>query len=206
MLTQILVRIIMAGIVGMAVGIVTSRTTARLFSIICMGAALLTLISTEYFKVLNDPWFSDPGRLSAQMVSALGFLGTGLIWVSEKNEVQGLSVAASLWVTAILGMLVGAGLENVSAAAVFIVIIIYVFSGFIKKRFLIIGVAADKISGAQDMKNPGFNPDSASRLQYGLILLGNISFRYFYSLGNHVTTVSGTHRTPSLGGNYLVNP
>jgi putative Mg2+ transporter-C (MgtC) family protein len=135
MLTQILVQIVIAGIVGMMVGIITSRNTTRMFSIICMGAALLTVISTEYYKVLAYPWYGDPGRLSAQMVSALGFLGTGLIWISERNEVQGLSVAASLWLTAILGMLVGAGLENVSAAALFIVIAVYVVSGFIKRKF-----------------------------------------------------------------------
>lgn len=121
----ILGRILVGGIVGMLVGLGTSRYSVRLFAMVGAASALLTVASTEFFQLLAYPWYSDPGRLSAQIISAVGFFGTGLIWISEKNQVRGLSVAASLWLTAILGILIGAGLDKVSVLAVFLVVVVY---------------------------------------------------------------------------------
>lgn len=120
------VRILLAGAVGLVIGMfTTSARSARMFGLIAMGAALVTVTSTEFYKAVAGPWFSDPGRLSAQIVSALGFIGTGLIWISDDKQVRGLSVAASFWLTAIVGMLIGAGLKNMTVAAVFVTIMVY---------------------------------------------------------------------------------
>ncbi len=125
MLGGFLLRIIVAAAVGTLIGIRTNSAASRMFVIICTGAALLTIVSTEFYKVANYPWFSDPGRLSAQVIVALGFLGTGLIWVSEKQEVKGLTVAASIWLTAILGIVIGCGQGIVSLITLIIVVIGY---------------------------------------------------------------------------------
>lgn len=120
-------RIVFAGIAGFIIGTL-SRTvsTARVFAIVCMGAALVIITSTEFYRISSYPWISDPGRLSAQVISALGFIGTGLIWIStEDKRIKGLSNAANLWVTAIIGMLIGAGLQNAAIAGTFAVTIIY---------------------------------------------------------------------------------
>jgi putative Mg2+ transporter-C (MgtC) family protein len=93
-----------------------------MFAIVCTGATLLTLVSTEFYKVVDYPWFGDPGRLSAQILVALGFLGTGLIWVSEKQEIQGLSLAASLWLTAILGIVIGSG-QGITSLVILIMLV-----------------------------------------------------------------------------------
>lgn len=125
----ILIRIILAGIIGFIIGIRSDTFhTAIVFGITCMGTALLTITSTEFYKLSAFPWMGDPGRLSAQIISALGFIGSGLIWITNDRKVVGLPVAANLWITAILGMLIGAGLENTSVIAVFLVIIIYYLS------------------------------------------------------------------------------
>ena len=129
MLGSFLLRIVLAAAAGTIIGLKTSTVAARMFAIICTGAALLTIVSTEFYKVIDYPWFSDPGRLSAQIIAALGFLGTGLIWVSEKNEVHGLSVAASIWLTAILGILIGSGLGPASLIIVFSLVIAFVLFG-----------------------------------------------------------------------------
>ncbi len=125
MLGQYLLRIIVAAAIGTLIGTRTNSEASRMFVIICTGAALLTIVSTEFYKVGDYPWFSDPGRLSAQVIAALGFLGTGLIWVSEKQEVKGLSVAATLWVTAILGILIGTGLSVTNIAIIIFIVVIY---------------------------------------------------------------------------------
>lgn len=127
MLTASLVKLLAASAVGMVIGTVSNRSTARVFVMVCLGTALLTIVSTEFFKLVSYPWFGDPGRLSAQAISAIGFIGTGMIWISEKNEVEGLNVAASLWLTAIIGMLIGVGLKSVSVFALFVVLLFYWF-------------------------------------------------------------------------------
>lgn len=127
-------RILAAGLVGLIIGLFsTNARSARMFGLVAAGAALITVTSTEFYKIAAGPWFSDPGRLSAQIVSALGFIGTGLIWITEDKEVRGLTVSASLWLTAIVGMLIGAGLGHISTCAVLIVILIYWCTGVIIK-------------------------------------------------------------------------
>lgn len=124
-------KIILAGIVGLVIGLFNKylnclEDSARVFAIICMGAALTTIVSMEFFKSISYSWTTDPGRISAQVLSALGFIATGLIWMSEKDhKIKGVSVAASLWVTALLGMLIGAGLTSPTVLGVFFVIMVY---------------------------------------------------------------------------------
>lgn len=122
MLGQYLLRIIVAVVVGTIIGIRTDSAASRMFAIVCTGATLLTIVSTEFYKVVDYPWFGDPGRLSAQILVALGFLGTGLIWVSEKQEIKGISLAASLWLTAILGIVIGSG-QGITSLVILIMLV-----------------------------------------------------------------------------------
>lgn len=103
-------------------------STARTFIIICMGSALVTITSVEFFKMFDSAWYSDPARLSAQVVSALGFIGVGLIWMSEDRKIRGLSVAASLWITAIIGIMVGIGLLKIAFIVLLFLILIAYFA------------------------------------------------------------------------------
>ncbi|QGT99228.1 hypothetical protein SYNTR_0635 [Candidatus Syntrophocurvum alkaliphilum] len=134
----LLFRILLASIIGFIVGIMNKKhydtPTGIIFSLICIGACLITITSTEFYAIAGViPWASDPARLSAQIISALGFLGTGFIWINEKKEeVKGISAAASLWLTAVLGMLIGAGLSNITVVAVFFIILIYWISSQIE--------------------------------------------------------------------------
>lgn len=78
--------------------------------LICMGAALLTELSRS---VALEPgstssFHADPGRIAAQIVSGIGFLGAGTI-MKARGAVTGLTTAATLWVVAAIGMCVGAG-------------------------------------------------------------------------------------------------
>lgn len=78
--------------------------------LICLGAALLTELSRS---VALEPgsttqFRSDPGRIAAQIVSGVGFLGAGTI-MQARGSVTGLTTAATLWVVAAIGMAVGAG-------------------------------------------------------------------------------------------------
>jgi putative Mg2+ transporter-C (MgtC) family protein len=78
--------------------------------LICLGAALVTELSIAVARDITLPggFRSDPGRLAAQIVSGVGFLGAGTI-IQSRGSVVGLTTAATLWVVAAIGMAVGAG-------------------------------------------------------------------------------------------------
>jgi putative Mg2+ transporter-C (MgtC) family protein len=88
--------------------------------LICVGAALVTELSIVVAQDVTLPggFRSDPGRLAAQIVSGIGFLGAGTI-IQARGSVVGLTTAATLWVVAALGMAVGAGayLQAISGTA-----------------------------------------------------------------------------------------
>ena len=133
---QYLLQIIAAGAVGLILGQSNKSNSkvpaGRVFCIICMGSALLAIISVEYSKAIGLPWITDPGRISAQVVSALGFLGTGMVWISADNHVKGLPIAAGLWFAAILGILIGAGSFSISVVAIAFLLIINWLSKFVE--------------------------------------------------------------------------
>ncbi|WP_245836177.1 MgtC/SapB family protein [Paramicrobacterium agarici] len=89
----------------------------RTHTVVGLGAALFTLVSAYGFEnVLGPDVVLDPSRIAAQIVSGIGFLGAGVIFVRQ-NIVNGLTTAASIWVTAAIGMACGAGMPLVAAAA-----------------------------------------------------------------------------------------
>jgi putative Mg2+ transporter-C (MgtC) family protein len=126
----------LAGIIGFIMGVINNRQdntgSSRVFSLICMGAALITLIGAGIYQII--PWLGDPGRLPAQVISALGFLGSGMIWITRDKRVAGITGATALWLTAILGMLIGVGLNNASVLGVFFFIIIFLLSNITRRR------------------------------------------------------------------------
>ncbi|HOA73840.1 MAG TPA: MgtC/SapB family protein [Phycisphaerae bacterium] len=77
----------------------------RTVTLICMGSAIFTLVSILISRKEGD---ADPGRIAAQVVSGIGFLGAGAI-LHSKNRVRGLTTAATIWVVAAIGVLIGAG-------------------------------------------------------------------------------------------------
>ena len=131
----VLARIVLAGVSGALIGLFgCSRKNARLFSMVCMGAALVTYISAYYYTTLSMSWYADPGRLSAQIIVALGFIGSGLIWISPEKKVEGITTAAALWLTAIVGMAFGDGLSTINEALIIFLSISYLIYKLIPRR------------------------------------------------------------------------
>lgn len=82
----------------------------RTHTLVGLGAALLVIVSKYGFSdVLGSRVVLDPSRVAAQIVSGVGFIGGGLIFV-RGDAVRGLTTAAIVWVTAAIGMACGAGL------------------------------------------------------------------------------------------------
>lgn len=89
----------------------------RTHTIVGLGAALIMLISKYGFSdVVGSHVTLDPSRMAAQVVSGIGFVGGGLIFV-RRDAVRGLTTAATIWLTAGVGMACGANLPLLATAA-----------------------------------------------------------------------------------------
>ncbi|HEY2602592.1 MAG TPA: MgtC/SapB family protein [Thermoleophilaceae bacterium] len=100
----------------------------RTHTLVGVGAALFLIVSKYGFSdVLGPDVVLDPSRVAAQIVSGIGFIGGGLIFV-RGDAVRGLTTAAIVWVTAAIGMACGAGLALLAiavTAAHFVVVFVY---------------------------------------------------------------------------------
>ena len=105
------IRLIMATIFGGLVGwerIVTHHNAGiKTFALVSLGSAVATVLNI-YLANLPEMG-ADVSRIPAGVVSGIGFLGAGTILVTGKKQIKGLSTAATLWVTACMGMAIGAG-------------------------------------------------------------------------------------------------
>ena len=128
---SVFVRLACAFICGGIIGIERSykRRPAgfRTHILICIGAAITTL--TSQYLYLNMHYFTDMARLGAQVVAGIGFIGAGTIIVTKRQNVKGLTTAAGLWTSAIIGLAFGGGFyEGGILATGFIMLAEQVFS------------------------------------------------------------------------------
>lgn len=109
---------VLSGVIGVERELRQKSAGARTHILVGMGSALFTLVSAYGFShLLGDDVVLDPSRIAAQIVSGIGFLGAGVIFVRQ-NIVSGLTTAASIWVTAAVGMACGAGMPIIAALTV----------------------------------------------------------------------------------------
>lgn len=104
------VRLIMAAVLGSVIGMERGATKhaagLRTFTLVCLGAALAQIVDMKCILTYGS---GDPVRLAQGVISGMGFLGVGTIVVTGKSHIRGLTTAATLWTTAILGISIGAG-------------------------------------------------------------------------------------------------
>jgi putative Mg2+ transporter-C (MgtC) family protein len=86
----------------------------RTHILIALGATLLMLLSIWIPQEFLDMKNGDPGRIAAQVVSGIGFLGAGAM-IRLGNNIKGLTTAASLWLIAAVGLAIGAGMYLAAA-------------------------------------------------------------------------------------------
>jgi putative Mg2+ transporter-C (MgtC) family protein len=109
---RLIFRLIVAAILGALIGFerdIHGRAAGlRTCLLVSMGAAVFMILSEFVSSLGNRTSMSDPGRIAAQIVTGIGFLGAGTI-IKEGLTIRGLTTAASLWVVAGVGMASGAG-------------------------------------------------------------------------------------------------
>ena len=116
-------QLLLAAFLGVLIGIERELAgkdpSIRTFSLISMGSCIFTILSWDTVREFH---FGDPGRIAAQIVSGIGFIGAGTIFRS-KHGVSGFTTAALMWVTAGVGMAVGFGRADLATSATVIAIV-----------------------------------------------------------------------------------
>ncbi len=116
---ELLLRLGLAVVLGAAMGYNPERARKpaglRTHVLVSVGSAMFMLISLEmYFRFNHGGTSVDPGRIAAQVVSGIGFIGAGTILHSEGGLVKGLTTAASVWAVSGVGLACGAGMYELA--------------------------------------------------------------------------------------------
>jgi putative Mg2+ transporter-C (MgtC) family protein len=111
-LGELALALLLSSLIGLEREIrITKSAGLRTHTLVGVGAALLMLVSKYGFGnvIASNQIVLDPSRVAAQIVSGIGFIGGGLIFV-QRDIVRGLTTAAGIWLTSAIGMACGAGL------------------------------------------------------------------------------------------------
>lgn len=132
-------KLLLSMLLGATIGLERRRkgqiAGMRTFALISMGATLAMLVSIyipqEYMGLKNG----DPGRIAAQVISGIGFLGAGAI-IQSKGAVRGLTTAAGIWINACIGLAIGAGMYIISIVAAALIICVLIALDTIENHLL----------------------------------------------------------------------
>lgn len=122
-ITAVVVRILLAMFLGGIIGIEREKSKRpagfRTHILVCVGACMTALIGLFVWYEMGA--VTDPVRISAQVISGIGFLGVGTILVKEHDHITGLTTAAGLWTTAAIGIACGYGFYSVALVGTLVV-------------------------------------------------------------------------------------
>ena len=119
---RIVAALLMGGILGLERGMKNRPAGLRTYMLVCVGSCLIMMTNQYIYQATGT---GDPTRMSAQVVSGIGFLGAGTIVVTQRNQIKGLSTAAGLWVCAAAGLALGIGFYEaavIGGVAIFVVL------------------------------------------------------------------------------------
>jgi putative Mg2+ transporter-C (MgtC) family protein len=114
MITRLVLASVLGGLIGLEREIHGRPAGFRTHLLVSLGSCLFTIASIDFYRLYGNfsgtvPVGVDAGRIAAQIVSGIGFLGAGAI-IKEKASIRGLTTAACLWVAAAIGLACGTGL------------------------------------------------------------------------------------------------
>ena len=108
-IVRLLVGFLLGAIIGAERQARRREAGLRTFTLICLGSTMSMLVSIWIPQTYPNFLNGDPGRIAAQVLTGIGFLGAGAI-IQGKGSVHGLTTAAGVWVVAVIGLAVGAGM------------------------------------------------------------------------------------------------
>lgn len=137
---DIILRITIATLLGVFLGL--ERTLAgkgagmRTYGLITLGSSVFVIISEVIILSLSNPLIASPLMIPAAIITGVGFIGAGLI-IFQSHKITGLTTAASLWVSAGVGIASGLGLFNIAiigtVAALLVLTVMWFLEEILKK-------------------------------------------------------------------------
>ncbi|MBZ0100179.1 MAG: MgtC/SapB family protein [Taibaiella sp.] len=127
--TEDVQKVLIAALLGMVIGLEREWSGKpaglRTLILVCTGSALFTIVSYNIAE-LDNTGETDISRIASNIVTGIGFIGAGIIF-KGKNNVHGLTTAATVWIAAAIGMAVGTGdymLAVVATVAVWLILVV----------------------------------------------------------------------------------
>ena len=134
LIQRLLLAAVLGGVLGFEREVRQKSAGLRTNMLIAIGSALFTLMSYE----LADAAGADPGRVAAQIVTGIGFLGAGAI-IRRDGDIHGLTTAATIWVNAAVGVAAGGGEFHLAliatAVTLTVLLMLHPLESIIERRF-----------------------------------------------------------------------
>jgi len=149
-LTRLIIALLIGGAIGLEREFKGKPAGMRTNMLICVGSCLIMIISIEI--AAGAVRTADPGRIAAQVVTGIGFLGAGTI-IRSRFHIVGLTTAATIWTLSALGLAIGAGYIVLSVIVALLITITLVFIGLAeekldtKRSYHVIQVSIDRGDG-----------------------------------------------------------
>lgn len=133
MMLRIFLAMLMGGLIGLDREQKKRPAGFRTYMLVALAAASTQILSQYLTLMLDTQWAdafaivgqrTDAVRLGAQIVSGVGFIGTGTILLTERQEVKGLTTASCLWASACMGLAIGAGFYECMAVGLILIALV----------------------------------------------------------------------------------
>lgn len=127
---RLLLAIVFGGAIGLERGRKNRPAGFRTYMVVCLGATLTMILGQYELHMVDTHWVSqanlvgtktDITRFGAQVINGVGFLGAGTILITGRQQIKGLTTAASLWASACMGLVIGASFYECAFLAFFLI-------------------------------------------------------------------------------------
>ena len=134
MVLRLVLSLLLSSLIGLERESRRQQAGFRTHILISLGSTLLMLLSIYIPQTFQNFQNGDPGRIAAQVVSGIGFLGAGAIFKLGSN-VRGLTTAATIWAVAAIGLTVGAGMYSGALIATLLILFVLIILDWVENKF-----------------------------------------------------------------------
>ena len=213
-LIRLLAALFAGGLIGFERAYNGRPAGLRTHSLVCMSSSLLMLLTVYQWELLStmpmDTIRVDPTRMAQGVMTGIGFLGAGVI-MKEKFTIRGLTTAASIWITASIGIILGMGFYKAGIAATILTLIVLSFFGWVEKRMpsreysrLVVRFKTRTVMKRKELhelilqfkirgSNPSYKLEEGGELLEYRMNLSTTHANNFQQLADHLSGMPGVH-------------
>lgn len=132
-LVRLIIIILFSGIIGIERASKRHEAGLRTYVLVCVGATVAMITNQFIYEMFNT---GDVGRIAAQVISGIGFLGAGTIIITSRNQIKGLTTAAGLWACACMGISIGVGFYTLTIIGFLLILIVLMLLQPLEKHLM----------------------------------------------------------------------